>query len=294
MDTSRDSGTRVSLPVELHAAARERHRALNAAIIARLPLSLPPIVDSPYLYAKGMVVFGQIYFAFESFLTRASATSHLDQRLVGIYTRLHLPALARTQLLQGDLASLKSRFTGAGELDSLAEASKLYHSQIEASLREKPHVLLAYAWTMYLALFNGGRWIRGQLVSAGSEFWRGEPFPLSFWELGDRLEEEELKATFKEEFLVAASLLTDDEKDEVIEETNRLFDMCSEMVRFLDTTTTNLSKAVASAKPVTLAYSLTRNHLGASSIIVALWQGVVTAYESLKATVWSTWESKVA
>ena len=39
---------------------------------------------------------------------------------------------------------------------------------------EKPHVLIAYAWVWYMAIFAGGRWIRGQLDAAGRrEFWEG-------------------------------------------------------------------------------------------------------------------------
>ena len=46
-------------------------------------------------------------------------------------------------------------------------------SRIKQSVRARPHVLLAYAWVFYMALFSGGRVLRGLLEGAGEEFWDG-------------------------------------------------------------------------------------------------------------------------
>lgn len=37
----------------------------------------------------------------------------------------------------------------------------------------KPHLLLAYSWVLYMALFSGGRYIRATLRGAGVGFWGG-------------------------------------------------------------------------------------------------------------------------
>ncbi len=44
-------------------------------------------------------------------------------------------------------------------------------AHIRYSVARRPHVLIAYAWVFYMALFSGGRWIRAQLHGAGERFW---------------------------------------------------------------------------------------------------------------------------
>ena len=233
-----DEGVHLSLSEELRSATRHKHHALNTQIISRLPLCVPPHADSPFTYAKGMIVFGQIYFAFEEVLAMQLASP--DQQMRERYDRIHLPQLPRTSWLRNDIAMLKSRMLRSepDEFESLAEESKVFYRRIHGSLAERPHVLLAYTWTMYLALFNGGRWIRGQLISAGCDFWRGEAFPLSFWDFGrvgqDNFDVDQLKDLFKVRFGEATSNLMDDERRDVVEETNKLFDLCLEMVELLD------------------------------------------------------------
>jgi len=232
-----DGAAQPSLSEELRTATRQKHHAMNTQIIARLPLCLPPLAGSPINYAKGMIVFGQIYFAFEEILAKYQASP--DQRMCEMYDRMHLPQLLRTSRLCNDIVVMKSRLpqSEVEDLELLAKESKVFSRRVHVSLAGRPHVMLAYAWTMYLALFNGGRWIRRQLMSAGCDFWQGEVLPLSFWDFGrvglDNLDEGQLKDAFKVRFGEAATNLTDDERRDVVEETNRLFDLCSEMVELL-------------------------------------------------------------
>ena len=208
-----------SLPEQLRAATRQLHHALNTQIVARLPLCLPPKAETPFKYAKGMIVFGQIYFAFESALAARLKSSTADPRICRIYRKLYFPQLLRTSRLRNDIDSIKSRLrrNQVEDIEILTEESAAFRQQIEISISANPHVLLCYAWTMYLALFNGGRWIRKLLVSADSGFWYGENLPLSFWEL-DRQEqdgcaESQLKDAFNGSFDEAASLLTREEQE---------------------------------------------------------------------------------
>jgi len=277
MHPQSSSGTemRPSLQVELHAATREKHHALNTAIIARLPLSLPPNADDPLLYAKGIIVFGQIYWAFETFLATSLTNERLDSRLHDSYQRLYIPCLIRSSRLKTDIALLKSRLgdSTVKELDVFAEESKTFSSRITSSLSARPHVVLSYTWSMYLALFNGGRWIHSQLASAGRDFWGEGVPPLSFWEF----EDDEgcdgdlgyLKSLVKDAFSVAASRLTCEEKDDVIEEAKGLFDLCLEMVRFLDKTSTAQSARVSQSRlPSPLgAYALVQGYIGAAPLV---------------------------
>ncbi|KIW64307.1 hypothetical protein PV04_09251 [Phialophora macrospora] len=239
----------LSLPEQLRTTTRQKHHTLNKQVMEHLPLCLPPHADTPLHYAEGMVVYGQIYSAFEDFMAVQLASTHVTPRLARIYRSLHLSQLSRMSRLRSDIEVLKSRLrrSEAEGLASLSKQAELFCRRIKSSLSQRPHVLLAYAWTMYLALFNGGQWIRKQLVSAGAEFWLGEALPLSFWEFAGgppaRVDGEPLKDAFKANFSTAASHLTDDERRDVIEEATQLFDLCSEMVGFLDrNTTTNPSK----------------------------------------------------
>ncbi|EXJ94535.1 hypothetical protein A1O1_02931 [Capronia coronata CBS 617.96] len=291
--SSRPSETRPSLPLELRAATREEHHALNTQIVARLSLCLSPHVDSPLVYAKGMASFGQIYFAFEEFLATCRVGDRLEPRLQEIYDRLYLPQLMRTSRLREDLESIKTRLgeSAAREITMLEDDFKVYHSRIHEILSAKPHVLLSYTWAMYLALFNGGRWIRKQLVSQGSDFWRGEPLPLSFWEFGDSgdsdPEGEHLKALFQERFLAAASLLRDEEKDYVIRETPRLFELCSEIVRDLHqrlAAITSSTTPISPSKSTDSQVSDSTGAVGSATPLATAWQYLASSYASLRTT----------
>ena len=298
-EPSQRKSEKTALPAELHAATRRQHHALNEQILLRLPLCLPPVVESPLVYAKGMVVFGQIYCAFEHVLAACANHGSLDPRLQEICRQVRLLHLLRTTHLEKDMGVLKSRlgFKATSELDVLALESKVFHDRIISSLAAKPHAVLAYAWTMYLALFNGGRWIQRQLVSAGPGFWRGEDYPLSFWELDEGIVPagamRDLKATFKEALLVAASLPTDEEKDDIVEEATRLFDLCQEMVHFLDNKVTAAATTTVPIEVSITSYWIIQGFMGATSLVLSVWRYMASTYTLLRTTARSVWDGRV-
>lgn len=292
-EASPSAATRPALPAELRAATREEHHALNTLIVPRLSLCLSPQVDSPLVYAKGMAAFGNVYFAFEDCLAAGRTSGRLDPRLGDMYEILHIPQLIRTNRLRGDIELIKSRLEepAAREIAAVEDDSKVFYSRIHDLLSTKPHVMLGYTWAMYLALFNGGRWIRRQLASQGPEFWRGDQPPLSFWEFEDDgsadSEGEHVKVLFQERLLSAASLLRDDEKDEIVEETGRLFKLCSEIVHILDDTlavgeqTTPRTPSRQSADPGVNGYL---GHLSLTTPLTTAWQYLASSYASLRPT----------
>jgi len=120
-------------------------------------------------------------------------------------------------------------------------------AHIRKSVGHKPHVLVAYAWCFYMAVFSGGRWIRGELVKAGSDFWSSgaDSVPqesvaplteigLSLWSFPGSRDGEDIKEAFKERLLAAESLFTDDERIDVIEEAKTIFKLCAGLVHELD------------------------------------------------------------
>jgi hypothetical protein len=105
-------------------------------------------------------------------------------------------------------------------------------------------MLFAYTWIMYLALFNGGRWIRSQILSTTttttshpSQFWPHNALAgahLTFWHFPGPADGEDLKDTFKANFELAASQLTDQERQDVIAEAVEIFKLCARIVEELD------------------------------------------------------------
>lgn len=237
----------------LRSATREKHHALNTEIVSRLPLCLPPHADSPLAYTKGLIVFGQIYSAFERCHATHLSNADLGKRMLEIYDKIQFHQLLRNQRIKADVDMLKATLANGDihELETLGDRSNIFSNRVESAISKNPPVLLAYSWTMYLALFNGGRWIQKKLRSAGNDFWQGEgeALPLSFWDLVSaghgEAEEEKLKNVSLNGFRDAALLLTDEERRDVIEETVRLFDLCLEMIHVLDqeATTTALSSS---------------------------------------------------
>lgn len=147
----------------------------------------------------------------------------------------------RTQRLRADLHTLNAAYHGHDGDDSSNRAAaaadrsaKLFATHIAKTTTEKPHLIFAYSWIMYIALFNGGRWIHGQLLSAGAEFWtsraqaadkeKEDLQSLSFWTFaGDDPDGEDIKADFQRRYDEAASRLTHEEEVEVMEEAVEIF-----------------------------------------------------------------------
>lgn len=250
METTEAAG-RQPLPIELHAATRTEHANLNRTIMTRLPLCLPNATTTSALYAKGIATFGQIYAGIEEAQDTLLSRENLSLEQRNLVTSLLIPQLRRTKRLQSDLGHLSQQLgqSTSVKISHLQSATSHVRHAITESILEKPHLLLAYTWTMYLALFNGGRFIAKQLLSAGTLFWKDEDRArtvrdsLSFWFFGDSedYDGEDLKILFKDRFNHVAATLTDTERDEVIAESKKLFSICGDLVELLDRNTAETS-----------------------------------------------------
>lgn len=112
---------------------------------------------------------------------------------------------------------------------------------------EKPHTLVAYSWIMYMAIFSGGRWIRQQLREAGPAFWhvphsaksnfddsRQDVLGFSLFYFEGGRDGEDIKADFKARLELAEALLTEQERNDITEEAQNIFNMCIDLVDRLD------------------------------------------------------------
>ncbi|KAJ4351421.1 uncharacterized protein N0V89_006763 [Didymosphaeria variabile] len=276
---ARDIMPQASLSSEINIATRSLHTELNKLITARLPLALPPFASDPTLYTAGLLHFAHIFLTFESLWndlvptdvpgTASPPTSPLlSFLLVNPYSEPELftsppspqtleflqnlrpKGMARSSRVKKDLQYL----TGLHPTDfdvMLAqypgEKVAAFCAHTRRSVGHKPHVLVAYAWCFYMAVFSGGRWIRGELVKAGPDFWTSgaetgsseaaAPLTekgLSLWSFPGRRDGEDIKEAFKERLLAAETLFSDDERVDVIEEAKTIFKLCAALVHELD------------------------------------------------------------
>jgi heme oxygenase len=223
---------------------------LNRLIIARLPLALPPITSTPLLYTIGLTAFASVYTTFEhawdTALSSASSTQTLPPELRDALALLLDLRIRRTEALKRDLAALRRHTQDELEpLDTLSHNLKTtFPADIRAAIVSRPHVVVAYAWVMYMALFSGGRWIRMILQEAGPEFW-GHPHPhteeqqegagYSFLMFDGSQDGEDVKAEFKAQLARVQEVMSEQQREDVVQEARYIFRACIELVEELDT-----------------------------------------------------------
>ena len=262
---------------------RNLHSQLNRMITKRLPLALPPNASDPSLYASGIMHFAQIYFTFESLwhdMERVDKQEgqYSDSRLrfrclsqnsavprtecLKFLSELRPDGLQRSPRFRIDLLYLNNLITCSprmpnGHNVTLPSLHKfLTHIRQRAEL--SPHILIAYAWVLYMAIFSGGRWIRAQVQSAGDSFWasgKGKDFlgddtydiksilsslpegqtpGYLFLHFDDANDGKTLKSVFKERLLEAEHILTIRERKDIIDEALEIFENCILLIKELD------------------------------------------------------------
>jgi len=236
---------------------RKLHTELNRLITTRLAFAIPIYAQDPSLYAHGIKSFAQVYFAFEdawqdlisqTLSDQNSTNGQPQQRSQQIHRYLSTlvpPGLWRTQRLESDISYLETTF-GVSKDAGQNKQSRAFSSHIYEAIKQRPHVLLAYSWVMYMATFSGGRWIRQQLGDAGADFWRIPPTlqsqlrkekttpGVSFLCFDGDRDGEDIKIDFKTRLAKADEMLTPEEKEEVIAEAKTIFTNCIGLVEALD------------------------------------------------------------
>ncbi|KAG7132317.1 Heme-binding protein HMX1 like [Verticillium longisporum] len=215
----------------INAATRTIHAKLNKLIIARLPLSLPPHAQDPSTYASGLLHIAPIYITFESWwhgLVSARPAPGADaaaDRIHDILSSIYFPDLMRADRLCADIAQLTgwSADTVNQKLDTVARHGSLadFLRHVSRALENRPHVLIAYAYILFMALFAGGRFIRATLESVGTSV----PEP-GFWN--------HLKRDFKASLASIEPLLSAHDRHDVVQEAICIFDNMLRLVGQLD------------------------------------------------------------
>jgi heme oxygenase len=170
-----------------------------------------------------------------------------SRRIYTILNQLFIPGLLRSARLRSDLRSLTgwSDAVLQSRLEEVATSGRLGEivSHIRRSAEKRSHVLLAYAWVLYMALFSGGRFIRATLESAGARgFWtaggekRTAPVhgPLDFFHFPTPQDGEDLKHEFKQRLVDLGGLLTEGEREHIVREAICIFENLILVINQLD------------------------------------------------------------
>ncbi|KAI1473536.1 heme oxygenase-like protein [Daldinia eschscholtzii] len=269
-----------TLGEEINIATRPLHTNLNKLIIHRLRLALPPHAGDAKNYVTGLLHIAPIYQAFErewdAILENSPTAAKSEDRVRSLLADLHIDGLARANALQEDIAALLGRNDALvrTRMESVSQAPVLveFQEHIHKAIQARPHVLVAYAWVLYMALFSGGRFIRASLerVDRSTGFWShpassndtsepefkipgafdafpveedlrkhySQPPPLNFFRFDTPEDGEDLKNIFKETLAMETSIpeprLTDEERADIVKEAQAIFEHMIRIVGELD------------------------------------------------------------
>ncbi|TVY42414.1 Heme-binding protein [Lachnellula subtilissima] len=235
-DTSTPPEEVLSLSNRINSSTRSLHTQLNKLILVRLPLALPPHTTNSSKYVSGLLHVAPIYLTFESLWQttldtpclpaslenesqsqedlnipntarpRKESTRKVCSRTHSLLSHLLLPGLPRADRLRADIQTLTGK-SGEKIDEEMADISRdgvvaKFIAHTKQSVQKNPHVLMAYAWVLYMALFSGGRYLRASLKTAGGmgqDFWDREPSPVRPHAItGDVREVQEAKIVFSE------------------------------------------------------------------------------------------------
>ncbi len=221
----------------INGSAKCIHNVIDKTVSGDLGLAL----KNPKLYRQGLQSFYHVFQTIErqhEYLIQNEAK--YDQRIINIIKEIWKPSFRRTERLENDLSYFYS--------DESKFKNPIMGKQIEFSQHitkvttEKPYLILAYFHVMYLALFAGGRILRGSIEKSdifpkvdGKKHEEVVRSATSFFHF-DVENEDDLRASFKRDYeLSTRNDLTEEEKQEIIEEAIIIFKKNIECVKELET-----------------------------------------------------------
>ncbi|KAL8761302.1 MAG: hypothetical protein Q9184_002571 [Pyrenodesmia sp. 2 TL-2023] len=179
---------------------------------------------SHQLYALGISHFRPIYSIFEASFENHLCSGTVAPRVERILQQLHLPGLGRAQALENDIRTLlpeSYRYPNPSSFPQL----EAFERHVQASVAQKPHLLIAYTWIFYMALFSGGRYIRSKLraglgasIRSATSANADQAAGLSFWEFPGKHDGDDLKVEYKSRVTAVSALLTEEERADIADE----------------------------------------------------------------------------
>ncbi|KGK38452.1 hypothetical protein CAS74_003750 [Pichia kudriavzevii] len=214
-------------------------RSLHNQIDKMMTLKFAIAVRNPKIYRQGIQFFYHVFSAIEDCLARelANTGSKYHEMFVGIYK----PVMLRREKLYRDLMF----FYG----DESKFAKPIMPKQIEftdyirKSTADHPYLLLAYMHVLYLALFAGGRIMSSQVSKSLRLFPQveGKSYDeiinegTNFYKF-DVEDMETLRIIYKRDYeLQTRNFLSEEEKEEVINESKFIFTQVAEGIKEIET-----------------------------------------------------------
>lgn len=204
-ESSSSQGAPESLAHQINVAIASSHTKINRLILERMPKAVPPQADNPSTYITGLLHIGAVYIAFESLWqdilgihseiapipyvfpfsndpSQHEDTPQITERTRHVLEDAYWPNLVRAPRIKADIKAMTGwpdhvideQIRSAGTSGRLGK----FTLHIRDSVSAKPHLLLAYAYCLYLALLSGGSYIRTELLYLKSDFWHRTPTPV--------------------------------------------------------------------------------------------------------------------
>ncbi|KAG8159171.1 hypothetical protein KVR01_010832 [Diaporthe batatas] len=205
-------GETQSLAHSINIAIAPSHTRINRLILDRMPHAVPPRAENPSSYITGLLHIGAVYIAFESLwqniigihteiaplpytypfgdhtaanrpgLGHGATPPPVPERTRHILETAYWPNMLRAARVKSDIRAMTGwpahvvdeQLRSAGTTGALGA----YLEHIKEAVDSRPHILLAYAYSLYLALLSGGSYIRTELMYLRAEFWLAVPDPV--------------------------------------------------------------------------------------------------------------------
>lgn len=162
-----------ALANRINKATHAIHNTINNLISLKMVFAL----RDPKIYRQGILAFYYVFREFERIWIEEMAKeggSEEEIEIRDILKEVWTPALTRTKPLELDL----SFYYNTESKEEFAEKYKnpimpeqiAFVEHMDRVLKDKPYLLLAYAHTLYLALFAGGRIMRSSVAKSTGLF----------------------------------------------------------------------------------------------------------------------------
>lgn len=221
------------------------HHAASIPHTASSPTSDQDTISPPFSPLLSYLLVNP-YDSPSLFTSTLGAPTSPSPQIAGFLQTLRPQGLVRSPRLKSDLGHLLGLHPTDLEVllanypgPRVAE----FCTHIRKSVNQKPWTLVSYAWCFYMAVFSGGRWIRGGLLRAPADYWPAsddgvalEDRGLSFWHFSGKHDGEDIKADFKTRLARAEALFSPDERVDIIEEAKNIFRLCATLVDELEST----------------------------------------------------------
>ncbi|GMG38205.1 unnamed protein product [Ambrosiozyma monospora] len=238
----------------INMATRSLHDSINKTVTLKFAIA----IREPKVYRQGLQLFYHIFDTIEEALFREM---NRDTQYTEMLRNIYKPEVLRKEKLHTDLLFFYNGRADHFEKPILDKQIE-FVNHILSVTEQKPYLLLAYLHVMYLALFAGGRIMSSQVTKSLRLF--PQVKDLTFEEVVaqgsnfykfDVEDMETFRVLYKRDYeLQTRNFLTEQEKDEVVEEAKYIFKMNGVCVSELEQHNLHIIKSKMSYQVITKGY----------------------------------------